>query len=962
MNGRATNDYTGWLLGFIFALGLGYSPPARSQPGTDREALIQQAARLYGEGDRVGAEVIYHSIIEEGARRGLRDSLTALAYHRLGTMAANDVEDSVAVVYYRSALRIRDSLFRGPHNDRAHTRVNLGTPLRFLGYPDSALHLFREANTMYEQLEQPDSINWILSLTEMSTIAVSRQDFTLASNVSYRATDLHDRVSGIDPYNSVVIYLNATASSLRHNRIEEALGYARKGLTYAHDFGHPLLIAQAYNSLGIVQREAGMVEEGKVNLDKGVEQIEGVEGAEEALATLYLNLAEYYAGEGRFGRALDYDGRARSIFKSAGIKGIKTIYCASDKVPDQLLAGGHDEHALGMVREKLACLTGVADGKLTSAYVDTVSTGLIPLIDLLGLRARIHTERDTIDAAIADYHLVLQLQNRLREAVHSGESQLYLSQNLRPFFDRVIALYYRRYRERGAEADLWSAFTLSERARAYSLLTAMQAGRNAPTPEQRRLREQRAALQRAVSLGDSSRRDELAAVTLQLDRLSFATAGPARNSLPEFSREEVLEYLSREETDLLEFHLGEDIGLLFHLNPETGLSAYPIADHDRLPQRITDWRASVREGSYRRKSLRASAVQDSLDRTFFTLGNALYAQLFPGDFRDTLHPRPRPELCIVPDGVLHYLPFAALPASPATSPYSYRSADYLGTQTKLRYAYSLGYLLQIERNGTVSDYEYTVLAFAPSFGGGEAETNERTARNILHAGRALDPLTYNTEEVRQIAELVDETTVYTGTRADRANFLQTVGQARVLHLSSHGSVDPSDPNLSFIAFSQRGDSLDRSELLYFNDLYNLPLDNELTVLSACETSLGKLAAGETTMSLASAFAAAGARSTLTTLWQVDDEATKNAIVSFYRYLTDGASRAEALSRAQEELRASDFAHPYYWAGLTLHGAAGPLELDTVLPAYIPGWTWSLVGLGVIAVLGYFFSTLNSALP
>ncbi len=90
----------------------------------------------------------------------------------------------------------------------------------------------------------------------------------------------------------------------------------------------------------------------------------------------------------------------------------------------------------------------------------------------------------------------------------------------------------------------------------------------------------------------------------------------------------------------------------------------------------------------------------------------------------------------------------------------------------------------------------------------------------------------------------------------------------------------------------------------------MPLAAELAVLSACETNLGKYVAGENVLSLASAFTAAGARSTLTTLWSVNDEATKELMVAFYRALTAGKTRSEAVAAAQAEHQEKpDVAHP-----------------------------------------------------
>jgi CHAT domain-containing protein len=118
-------------------------------------------------------------------------------------------------------------------------------------------------------------------------------------------------------------------------------------------------------------------------------------------------------------------------------------------------------------------------------------------------------------------------------------------------------------------------------------------------------------------------------------------------------------------------------------------------------------------------------------------------------------------------------------------------------------------------------------------------------------------------------------------------------------------------------------------MLYLNDLYALKLNAELAVLSACETSMGRYAPGEGVLSLARAFARAGAASTLTTLWKVDDEATKELMVQFYTALNRGASRSEAVTVTFASATAnSTFAHPYFWSALTLYGSPDTLVIAT----------------------------------
>jgi len=95
---------------------------------------------------------------------------------------------------------------------------------------------------------------------------------------------------------------------------------------------------------------------------------------------------------------------------------------------------------------------------------------------------------------------------------------------------------------------------------------------------------------------------------------------------------------------------------------------------------------------------------------------------------------------------------------------------------------------------------------------------------------------------------------------------------------------------------------------------------ELAVLSACETNVGIRRAGQGIQSLQTALHAAGARSAITSLWKVDDAATRRLMERFYTYLwVEGLSKAEALWRAQCDLRAEG--HPVRdWAAWVLSGA------------------------------------------
>jgi CHAT domain-containing protein len=151
---------------------------------------------------------------------------------------------------------------------------------------------------------------------------------------------------------------------------------------------------------------------------------------------------------------------------------------------------------------------------------------------------------------------------------------------------------------------------------------------------------------------------------------------------------------------------------------------------------------------------------------------------------------------------------------------------------------------------------------------------------------------------------------------------QQLSQYRILHFATHGLLNSERPELSGLVFSlvdQEGNPQDG--FLRLHEIYNLQLNADLVVLSACETGLGKEIKGEGLIGLTRGFMYSGAPRVVASLWNVDDLATAELMKLFYqRMLKDGMPAGAALRAAQLELsRQKRWASPYFWAGFVLHG-------------------------------------------
>lgn len=286
-------------------------------------------------------------------------------------------------------------------------------------------------------------------------------------------------------------------------------------------------------------------------------------------------------------------------------------------------------------------------------------------------------------------------------------------------------------------------------------------------------------------------------------------------------------------------------------------------------------------------------------RDYTALGVSLYAKLLKpivtalGVPSDDIPP----QLLIVPDGPLCLVPFQALLASaPTTTGVNYRNLDYLVNHFTISYAFDAASPFAANHTSTA---DKTLLAF----GWSDGQTDRYTAEDL--------PGTYR--ELQAIASIFPGE-FRMGKEAAKKKFMSEASAYNILHLAIHGVGDERDIYNNYLQF--------RDDKLFAHELYGYNLNANLTVLSACETGLGKNFTAEGVYSIARGFFYAGSRSLLMTLWRINDGENVPLIQQFYQHVEAREYSSSALSKSQlEYLKHADeyTAHPRFWAGLVFWG-------------------------------------------
>jgi len=842
----------------------------------------------YSQGDYEQSLTHFENALNLRLRSAGRDHPDiADSYHRIGVLNSVQGAYDRGLSYYKKALAIRLKTHGTEHPSVGETYNNMGINYENIGDFERALSCYEKSLDILLITLGPDHPHLMSIYGNTGDLYREMRAYDLALSSYRKAVEIQMKARSAIHTDLAWIYQGMAAVHLDRGAYRQALGLYEEALSIrlaTQPVDHPN-VADVYNYIG------------KVHLAKG----------------------EYHRGFTFFQkscRILDYD------LSNPG---------AFDEVPDLKLL----HSVLSNIKDYY---TYKADQTDDTIYLDSL---------------------------YSHYQRMLSLEDYLQQEYSSATiRRVYAARSL-PVYEGAIDNLLK------LKQQLPEAFLLAERTKSRQLVEKIQAAPHTVSfgiPDSLRKKEHKLSLDIAnfekkvfqEEFENESPNDAL----LDVYNNTLFDLREERARLLETFRTHYSEYyrlrystqlmdiagvrkklLQHERHALVEYFVGDSAIYIFTVLPDTF--------HIRKVRRdfpLEQWVTELRCGLF--ATYLSDAGCDSLQAP---AGQALYAQrayeLYQKLFApvDTLLP-PDAEVLLVPDGLLGYLPFEALLTQKPAEGAGFYQYAYLLREHLISYAYSATLQQEMQNKKHRQVPRKKLIAIAPSFW-----TEDCSADSALLVSRfinpqlrrnRLPPLHHNRAEAEAVAAIFGGQ-VLSGAEATEAAFRQRAGDYRILHLATHSKANDRAGDYSFLAFHTLDDSLE-NEWLYNSELYNLQLHADLVVLSACETGIGELQRGEGIISLARGFSYAGAKSIVTSIWNVSDRHTQDLMTRFYTYLNEGLPKHRALRQAKLDYldkQEGPARSPFFWAGFIPIGDTAPVASSQ------NGYWKALTALGILLLAG-----------
>jgi CHAT domain-containing protein/tetratricopeptide (TPR) repeat protein len=869
----------------------------------DINAMTEKAKVLVSKGKYAQAIAIWQQILAIVERAfGSSHPNVAGALDNIAFILMSEGQYAAAEPLVRRSLAIREKALGTDHPEVATSLNNLANLLRDQGQFAAAEHFYRLSLSIYEKSLEPNHTYIATCLNNLAFLLRQKGQYGAAELLYRRSLTILVKALGFDHPDTAYALTQLAELLTDQGQFAAAEPLVRRSLAIlakAHSLDHRY-IAASLNSLAFILMYQGHYAAAEPLFRRSLSISEKALGSDHPdIAAILNNLALLFREKGEYGAA-------------------ESLYKRSITISENALGPDHLHLATSIAN--LAMIQSI-QGQFSSAiaslrrFMTIKSTWLVREIGLLPDRSRSAQLQQIGNTWQIPYTWVSH---------HPGGTQLALEFRL----NRQGLL---------SEIEQRQALLLNtpgfDRTKVEKLQALIQQLSSITLPSDRRseLREQRNKLQSEIYRQIPQL--ELKLVTTP----EVAKALPVDGVLVEFQRYQP--YVFRKPKGQ---RWGEPQYIALVLKPDASVASVPLGPAAAIDSTI-------------HKGLRASAERLSdADTIWAELSEQLLKPLLP-------HLTGSRQWFLSPDGELNRVPFAALPAPQ-------KPGTRLAQIVQLRLITTGRELVKLQQptpTGNASLVMANPTYDRPGAKSGQASRAAEVTTVVQQRSAELGSnqwkqLPASEREGQKVAKLLS-TGLISGTSAT-TKALQRHQGPRVLHVATHGffvadqetkpteplrTIQESSPLLSslrqedpqlrsgLVLAGANQPDVDPNDDGYLTaaEAVNLNLKGtELVVLSACSTGQGEVRTGEGVYGLQRSLTVAGARSTLLSLWKVDDAATAEFMVRYYQRLKAGEGRSDALVAVQEEFRSGkvqsgtgvDWKDPYYWAAWQLVGDWRPI--------------------------------------
>lgn len=864
----------------------------------------------------------------------------------------------------------------------AHILQLLGVLYDSRGEYNRALEISKEALPIYEK--RADSSAIATTCNNIGAIFFSKNDYEQAINYLDYSIDICKKISGEYSTDCAETYANIGLAYLAQKEFTTTLEYLYKSLeiTKNKKNDNPAIknTIDCYNNLSQTYFDLGKYDTSYHFAQKALSLNQDVKNA---LHITHHLLSSYLQKKGDYEEALKLSKSAAtlSIDKfgerhprvAMNYKELAKIYYSLNQIDTALF---YCQKALIAVSLQFNS-TNIEDNPPITE-VNNEGT-FYKILEIKGELLQLAFQRENknialLISALNTFKLAIQSIDRMRQSFEAEASKHTLAENALPIYEKSIevAIELSKWFEthpnnsgKTPEDYLKDAFLFAEKNKATILLEAIKeskALRFADIPET--VLEQEKSLKRDIGFYERNLFEEKQKTTESPDSLKMSfwktqifelkreyqkLSDTLEEKYPDYyglkynievaTVEDLQKQLAEKGETLLEYFVGEKNVYVFVIT-SSDIKIHSIQNNDTLKKHFEALLKTLKISPSKTKN-KEKAYLAYLYSAHWIYKNLVQKVLPPENTVEDIG-----QLIVIPDGIMGYIPFEVLlmkyPDNTNGIHFELDYLDYLIEKYSISYAYSSSLLLEglkaVEESNWHKKENYA--GFAPVFSEQNEGNSDRKKGSCSVS--ELETLEESENEVKELGKKM-EGIVFLKEQATKKNFMTYGTNKHVLHLATHACLSEADPMSNTIHFV--------NDYLFTSELFNIKLDVDLAILSACNTGSGILSPGEGIMSLSRGFLYAGCPSIITSLWSVNDKAAADIVINLHDNLLEGQSKHDALRSAKlqyiesvpNRLRA-----PYYWGAFVHVGNPKAIEWDFSSGNF--GWIFGLIFIFSGAVL------------